>query len=244
MDQHPGDAELASRLGELRERIANASSRGLGQEVTLLCVTKQASDSFVWSLYRAGERHFGENYLQAARRRNWPADSVLHMIGSLQQNKARAASRFFDVIESVDRPGLLAQMDLASHVAPVATSALGSSHTRASSLSPRFLLQLNLTGDETRRGVSPEVAKRWLSLLSEIEAAHLDGLMMVADPALSPEARRPSFAQLFSLACEWRREYSMELPVLSMGMSADFEIAVEEGATEVRLGTALGVERH
>ena len=229
---------LAARLAALRERIAHAA-RSAGRDpadVKLLAVSKTQPAERVCEAVRAGLTAFGENRVQEAEAKI-PAVRALcaenlewHLIGGLQRNKARRAVELCDVIQSVDRPELLAALDKAA---------------AASGRRPRIFLQVNVDEEPQKSGCAPaELAE----LARAAEAcAHLDwvGLMAIPRACEDPEQVRPSFARLRALLDELNRARPAERRrvELSMGMTADFEVAVQEGATWLRLGTALFGER-
>jgi PLP dependent protein len=223
LDLAPG---LADRLAVVRERIA-AAARAAGRDggdVTLVAVSKTHDAGTVSSAIAAGQRVFGENRVQEAQAK-YPAlkaahsDLVLHLIGPLQTNKLKEAVALFDVIESVDRPKL--------------ADALAREMER-SGRRPRCFIQVN-TGEEPQKaGVPPAAADAFIVECRERWRLPIVGLMCI--PPLDQEPS-PHFALLREIA---RRH---QLPELSMGMSADYEIAIRLGATHVRVGTAIFGER-
>jgi PLP dependent protein len=224
-----GQAVLAdpveSNLRSVRARIA-AAARTVGRdpaEITLVAVSKAQPDARVVAALAAGHRLFGENYVQEAKAR-WPAlrarypDVVLHMIGPIQTNKARDVVALFDVIETVDRPKL----------ARVLAKEMTQQGRR-----PACFVQVN-TGEEPQKaGVWPADADAFIAECRGL-ALPVVGLM-----AIPPEAEEPSLH--FALLAEIARRNGLEQ--LSMGMSADYEIAVQFGATHVRVGSAIFGER-
>lgn len=209
------------RLAGIRERIARAAkvARRDSADVTLIAVSKTHSPEAIVPLVEAGQRVFGENRVQEAEEK-WPAlaeryeDLQLHLVGQLQSNKAEAAVRLFDAIHSVDRPSLVE--GLARAIAKAGRS-------------PTLFVQVNI-GDEPQKGGC--AVTELPDLLDQARGAGLtiSGLMCV--PPAKVEAA-PYFALLGKLA----RDHG--LPLLSMGMSDDFETAVTLGATHVRVGSAL-----
>jgi pyridoxal phosphate enzyme (YggS family) len=212
---------IAANLGAVRGRIA-AAARAVGRDpdaITLVVVSKAQPDERVIAALEAGQRTFGENYVQEAKAR-WPAlraryqGVVLHLIGPLQSNKARDAIALFDVIETLDRPKL----------ARVLAAEMARQGRR-----PACFVQVN-TGEEPQKaGVLPADADALIAQCRRLELP-LVGLM-----AIPPEDEEPSlhFALLAEIAKRNR------LDQLSMGMSADYEIAVPFGATHVRVGSAI-----
>jgi len=215
-------ADVAAGLAEVRERIA-AAARAAGRDpagVTLVAVSKTQPPERVEAALAAGQRVFGENYVQEAAGR-WPPlrerypDVELHMIGGLQSNKAAEAVALFDVIESVDRPKLARELAKAAE---------------RQGRRPRLLIQVN-TGEEPQKsGVLPAALPDLVGLCRDGLGLPLEGLM-----AIPPEGAdvAPHAALLAKLA---RRH---GLPAVSVGMSADFETAVRFGATQVRVGTLI-----
>jgi len=222
MNQNAG----AERLNAVRESIALAA-RDHGRdprEVTLIAVSKLFDAAAVEPVLAAGQRVFGENYVQEAKAK-WPAlrerypGVELHMIGPLQSNKARDALALFDAIHTLDRPSLAA--------------ALAKEIQRAGR-APVLFVQVN-TGEEAQKGgVAPLEADSFIRACRDEYGLALAGLMCIPPLADPPS---PHFALLGEIA---RRN---GLPALSMGMSADYEAAIQLGATHVRIGSAIFGER-
>ena len=212
---------IEANLQAIRERIA-AAARSVGRspaDVTLVAVSKAQPDERVVAALAAGQRVFGENYMQEARAR-WPVlrerhpDLQLHMIGPIQTNKAKDVVALFDVVETLDRPKL--------------AEALAREMARQGR-HPACFVQVN-TGEEAQKaGVWPGDADAFIRACRDL------GLPVVGLMAIPPEDEEPSlhFALLAKIAAR------NGLRQLSMGMSADFEIAVQFGATHVRVGSAL-----
>ena len=233
-----GEADaLRERLAAVHARIAAAAARAgrAAREVTLVGVAKHQPAARVVDAVEAGLDRVGESFAQEAREKVPAVQDALrarglppprwHFVGRLQRNKARLVAPLFDVVESVDRA------DLAEELA-----------RRAEAAGRRLdvLLQVNLTAEPQKGGVEPETLPGLLREAAALPALRVIGLMTVprADP--DPEASRPAFAQLRALRDALRRQAGGgELRELSMGMSGDFEVAVEEGATWVRVGTAI-----
>ena len=215
-------AAIGARLAEVRARI-KAAAEAAGRDpaaITLVAVGKTHDAETIAAALAAGQRVFGENRVQEAQAK-YPAlkakarDLVLHLIGPLQTNKVRDAVALFDVIETVDRPKLAAAL-------AAAMTAMGRR--------PKCFIQIN-TGEEAQKaGVLPKDADAFIAACREEYRLPIEGLMCI--PPLGEEPS-PHFAFLRELA----RRHS--LPDLSMGMSADYEIAVRLGATHVRVGTAI-----
>jgi len=225
---------VGDNVERIRERIAEAALRR-GRDpscVRLMAVTKTVDDSRIGEALAAGVDILGENYVQEAKRKIETLGRKVewHFIGHLQSNKARHAVCLFDLIHSVDRLGLAAELDRRSDRAGVVTP---------------VLIQVSLGGEETKGGVSPEDA---LALVREVAAMkHLSirGLMTMPPWFDDPEEARPFFRALREMGERVRESGipGVSMEELSMGMTQDYEVAVEEGATIVRVGRALFGER-
>lgn len=210
------------RLAEVRTRLARAAT-DCGRdpaEVTLVCVSKTFEADAIRPVLEAGERVFGENRVQEAQGK-WPAlrdayaDVRLHLIGPLQSNKAQDAVATFDVIETIDRPKI--------------AEALARAIDKAGR-TPELYVQVNTGAEPQKAGVSPEEADAFLETCRRTYGLAIGGLMCI--PPVDEQAS-PHFALLAKIAAR------NGLPVLSMGMSADFELAIQLGATHVRVGSAI-----
>jgi pyridoxal phosphate enzyme (YggS family) len=221
---------MKTNLAAITERIARACDKADRDpaSITLVGVSKTVDREVVDAACEAGLRHFGENRVQDARRKfaePLPDDAVLHMIGQLQSNKVAHALQVFDTIESVDRQSLIAELDR---------------QTLKLERTLPVLLQVNIAGEAQKAGCDPTEAIALARQIGAAERLELMGLMTIAPLVDDPESARPVFAGLRTL-----RDKLVDLgiapglPVLSMGMTNDFEIAIEEGATEVRVGRAL-----
>jgi pyridoxal phosphate enzyme (YggS family) len=224
---------IASNLSRILERITQAAAKAhrRPEEITLIGVSKTHPAASIREAYTAGLRHFGENRVQEWEgKRAQLADIAswckFHLIGHLQSNKAARAAKYFDRVDSVDDFSLAQKLDRAAA-------------EESPSLKLPVLIEVHIGGEETKSGV-PEAG---LSELAEQVLAlphlNLQGLMCIPPFFVNPEEARPFFAQLRSLGEELQSQLQYKLPVLSMGMSHDFEIAIQEGSTEVRVGTAL-----
>jgi pyridoxal phosphate enzyme (YggS family) len=215
-------ARISASLETIRARIDNAAraSGRTGSDITLVAVSKTHPVSAIEDALRAGQRHFGENRVQEAAakfpalRAAWP-DLRLHLIGGLQTNKAEDAVRLSDVVESLDRPKL--------------ADAIARAADRAGRV-PDLLVQVNIGDEPQKSGVPTAAADDFIALCRTRFAARLRGLMCIPPAGADPA---PHFAALAVLAARHG------LSVLSMGMSADFELAIRAGATHVRVGSAL-----
>ena len=227
---------IADRLAAIRARI-DAAARSAGRDpssVRLVAVSKTFPLDAVREAYSAGQRDFGENRVQEALQkieRSTDLTISWHLLGHLQTNKARKAAPAFAVIQSVDGVELLDRLDRAA-------ADTGSS--------PELLVQVDLAGEATKFGVPPDEARRLLDAAAERRAARVVGLMTLPPLPESPEDARPYFRRLRELRDQWQQAGvpADMLRELSMGMSGDFEVAVQEGATIVRVGTAIFGSRH
>jgi hypothetical protein len=223
--------DLAGRIRNVRERIARACSRGRRDpaEVTLVAVSKTHPAAAVRRAAEAGLTVFGENRVQEgvakieALRPDFPTLSW-RLIGRLQSNKAKTAVRYFEEIQSVDRSSLL----------EILSREAGASGRRLP-----IYVEVNVGGEASKGGVDPDGARALVESALAASSIDLRGLMTVPPFSDDPEASRPYFRELRSLRDCVRDETGAPIPGLSMGMSHDFEVAIEEGATVVRVGTAL-----
>ncbi len=217
---------IAERLEAVRLRIAEACRRGgrSPDEITLVAVTKGFPQEVVRAA--AGIRHFGENRVQEAQAKLPLLDDLSprptwHMVGHLQTNKVKTALNLFDIIHTVD------SLHLAETI---------SGRVTPSNRAP-VLLETNIAGDPAKYGFSPEELPAQAEAIRRLPGLDVRGLMTVAPMAEDPDELRPVFRRLRQLA------QTLDLPELSMGMTDDFEVALEEGATIVRIGRAIFGER-
>jgi pyridoxal phosphate enzyme (YggS family) len=216
------DADIAERIAAVRARIDRACDRA-GRppaDVTLIAVSKTHSASMIAAAYAAGLRDFGENRVQEAlskieRLRGEGVTPRWHLIGHLQTNKIRAAIEGFDILHSIDSERLARAISERAE-RPVAV-----------------LIEVNAGGEASKFGVAPEDAPKLAERIGALPDIDLRGLMTVAPQADDPEGVRPVFRKLREM------RDAIGLPELSMGMTDDFEVAVEEGSTLVRVGRAL-----
>jgi len=220
---------LARRLAEVRDRIA-AAERRAGRPaggVTLIGVVKTQPVESLAEAVALGLSDLGENRVQEAEQHQQGIGrdaARWHLIGHLQRNKVNRALEAFDVVHGVDDEALgvaLAQRAAnAGRTVPV-------------------LVEVNVSGESGKFGVAPAALPALLDALSGLAGLELRGLMTVGAPVEAPEAARAGFSQLRALREAGERRLGRPLPELSMGMSGDFEVAIEEGATMVRVGTAI-----
>ncbi len=222
---------LADRLTAIRQRISTAA-QSAGRDpsaVQLVAVSKTFPIAAVQEAYAAGQRLFGENKVQEGLEKIsafHPPDIRWHLIGHLQSNKARKAAPWFAMIESVDSVELLQRIDRAAAEAGA---------------TPELLIQIDLAQETTKFGARPEDARTVLDAAAACTAARVVGLMTIPPAPETPEDARPWFRKLRDLRDQWASA-GVPAPMLrelSMGMSADFEVAIQEGATIVRVGTAI-----
>ena len=225
--------ELASRLAAVQARIAAAAQRSgrAPEAVTLVGVTKTQPLALVQAAYAAGLRHFGENRIQEAAEKfaaYRPEGLTLHLIGHLQTNKARQAVSLFSLVHSLD----------SLHLAEALAARCADRPTPLD-----VLVEVNVAGEASKGGVPPDEALSLLRAALAWPGLRPRGLMTIAPLVGDPEEARPVFRRLRELRDECARALSVVLPELSMGMTGDFAVAVEEGATLVRVGRAIFGER-
>lgn len=220
---------VAQRLGAVRERIDNAAIQaGRNPEaVTLIAVSKTHPASTVDDAVAAGAADLGENRVQeASGKKPGVRAARWHLIGPLQRNKAKLALATFDMIHTIDRPEIAARLQV-----------LLEQHWPNRVV--EVLLEVNVGDEPQKAGVAPAEARDLLEAVRHHDRLEVRGLMAIPPFGLEPEASRPFFVELRELRDRLERETGRRLPELSMGMSHDFEIAVAEGATMVRVGTAI-----
>jgi hypothetical protein len=222
---------VAERVAEVRQRIAAAAARAGRDpgEVTLVAASKTRSAEEVAAAAEAGIVEFGENYVQEAAPKRAALEALgvsayWRMIGHLQRNKAAQAVEVFDVVDSLDSPRL--------------GRALQARAEQGVTAAVEVLLQIRLGGEPSKWGVEPSGADELLKMVQQMPLLRCLGLMTMPPPSSVAETRR-YFVELRELAEGLRERSGLPLPVLSMGMSQDYDVAVEEGATHVRIGTAL-----
>jgi pyridoxal phosphate enzyme (YggS family) len=229
---------IAENLADVRRRIAAAAGRSgrRPSDVTLVAVSKTFSAAHVREAWAAGQRDFGENKVQEAlQKMPETADMPIrwHLIGHLQSNKVRKAAGAFACVHSIDSVDLLGRLDAAVAALP------------PGGLRPEVFVQVDLAGEATKFGAPPDEARRCVRAALEARAVTLAGLMLLPPWHEDQEQTRPWFVRLR----EFRDGLIAEgvpagaLRHLSMGMSHDFEAAIEEGSTIVRVGTAIFGQR-
>src|SRR5579864_8328519 len=226
-----GAPSIAENISAIRERLARAAGRDPA-EITLMAVSKTVEPARMREAYDAGLRVFGENRMQEFEKKSAAlsdcAEAEWHLIGHLQTNKAADAARAFAAIDSVDSLRLAEKLNAAAEK-------LGKTLP--------VLLEINIGGEGSKSGFAPGSVEleALLSRAHELSSVRVRGLMTIPPFAEHPESTRPYFRQLRELAMSIaaRGLANVSMGVLSMGMSHDFEVAIEEGSTCVRIGTAI-----
>jgi PLP dependent protein len=226
------ERNIAENLETVRADIAESERRSgrLAGSVELIAVSKTHPPETVRQAVDAGQLLFGENRVQEAKAKipDLPAKLRWHLIGHLQTNKIRQALPLFEVIHGVDSVELL-------HEIQRIAGDLG--------LYPRVLLEVNVADESSKYGFSPQRLLAEVEQISRADRVQIEGLMTIPPLAPNPEDSRRYFVQLRQLRDRLETEFRFPLPHLSMGMSGDYRVAVEEGATYVRVGTAIFGER-
>lgn len=226
---------IAERYASVRERIEQACQRAgrRADEITVVGVTKTFPLEVVEAGYEVGLRHFGENRARELRdkARQRPGrfndgDLAWHMIGHLQRNKAKFIARHADFFQCLDSPRIAAELDKRA--------------AKNDRVIP-CLVEVNISGDAQKYGLAPEKTHEYLDHLAQYEHLAVKGLMAMASFVDDPEDVRPEFRQMRELfeTYDARHNPRVEMETLSLGMSNDFEVAIEEGSTMVRLGSVL-----
>lgn len=222
--------DVAANYRQILARIADAAARA-GRDVDrirLLAAAKSQSVEAIRTAVEAGVALIGENYVQEAqqKKQRLSVPAEWHMIGHLQRNKVKTALEIFDVIESMDSVGLAHELDKEGH-------------KRGKLV--RTFIEVNLGGEESKSGVARENVAPLLEAAAKLSWVRIEGLMAVPPFRQNPEDMRRYFRQLFDLKEKLAKLClpNMDLKELSMGMTRDYPIAIEEGATIVRVGTAL-----
>ncbi len=227
---------IADRVAAVRERIARAAERAsrAPEGITLVAVSKTFPTETVRTAFAAGVRHFGENRVQEGEAKVTALDGLRseglqwHLVGHLQSNKARKAVALFDVVQSVD------SVELAERLGRAASEA---------GRTLRVLVQVDLAGETGKFGLPEAAVPGALERMRSIDGLRVGGLMVLPPFLDDPEDVRPYFQRLRTLRDRMAAEGLLDGDDLSMGMSHDFEAAVEEGATIVRVGSAIFGER-
>ncbi len=219
---------LPDSIEQVRNRIESACLRSnrRKEDILLIAVTKTIPVERIQQALSEGLTHFGENYIQEAQQK---IDSIQqgtwHFIGHLQKNKAKYAVKLFSMIETVDNAALAQELNR---------------QTMQAGKTMEILIQVNEAGESTKSGLPPEKVPSLLQESPAWPALRIRGFMTMPPYDPDPEKSRPWFRSLYHWRDKWRQEFpEMDLTHLSMGMSHDFDVAIEEGATIIRVGTAL-----
>ncbi len=219
---------LENSIWRVKERISRACARSgrSDGEVLLVAVTKTVGAEKIRLAAACGLRDFGENYIQEARTKieGFGMDVCWHMIGHIQMNKVKYLPGLFDYLHSVDRWEILENLEKRGKPMKV-------------------LFEINLSGEASKHGSQEDDLRRMLEKVNTLTCIEPVGLMTMAPYMENPEDVRGIFARLRHILATVNNEFSLAMKELSMGMSSDFEVAIEEGATMVRVGTAIFGER-
>jgi len=223
---------ISENLERVREQIAQGAAKSgrSENEIELVAITKTHPAERIRKALEAGQILFGESRVQEARAKipGLPSNLRWHFVGHLQKNKIRHALPLFELFHGVDSLGLAQEMHR--------IAAEEGSH-------PRVLLEVNVAGEGSKFGFTTETLRAEMEALLELQRLSIEGLMCIPPLADEAESSRKYFVQLRELRDSIEKEFNLKLPHLSMGMTQDFWIAVEEGATLVRVGTAIFGER-
>ena len=224
--------ETAIRLAQVRELMAEAARKSgrPAEQIELVAVSKTHPAEKVQEAIAAGQLLFGESRVQEARAKIplLPSRLRWHFIGHLQKNKIRHALQLFELFHGIDSLVLAQEMERIAE---------------EEGMRPRVLLEVNVAGEASKHGFSPEALRRDLEAALSLGRLTIEGLMTLPPFAPEAEVSRQYFIALRKLRDQLEAEFDVRLPQLSMGMSGDFPIAIEEGATLVRVGTAIFGER-
>jgi pyridoxal phosphate enzyme (YggS family) len=225
-------SSVAENLERVREQVAEAAAK-VGRavdEIHLIAISKTHDAEKVRAAYEAGQTLFGESRVQEARAKIplLPSGLRWHFVGHLQKNKIRHALPLFELFHSVDSLALAQEMNRIAN---------------EDGTHPRVLLEVNVAGEGSKFGFKLETVRAEMELLLALPRLSIEGLMIIPPVAEKAEASRKYFVRLRELRAVLEKEFDVKLPHLSMGMTNDFPIAVEEGATLVRVGTAIFGER-
>ena len=225
---------IRKNIDAIRKRIKAAATRSgrPAAAVRLMAVTKTVDDRHIMEAIDAGIHILGENYVQEAKRKIEQMGRIVewHFIGHLQTNKAKYAARLFDMVHSIDRPEVAEELNKRCAI---------------ENRIMKILIEVNVSGEVTKRGIDPDGVLPLLEIIAHLNNLSVQGLMTMAPWSDNAEDARPYFIALRKLRDRIR---AMNIPAismeeLSMGMSGDYEVAVEEGATLLRIGSAIFGER-
>lgn len=224
------ETDIAANIEKIKQRIAAACARSgrNPDSIALMAVTKTVPAERILQAVDAGITLLGENYVQEAREKHelLGGRARMHLIGHLQTNKAKYAVRLFDCVHSVDRLELAQELDR---------------RTKAANRILDILIEVNVSGEQTKNGVPATRARELIRCIASLENLSVRGLMTMAPYSDDPETSRPYFQALRQLHDDIAREEipRVQMKELSMGMTDDFEVAIEEGSTIVRIGRAI-----
>jgi pyridoxal phosphate enzyme (YggS family) len=225
-------SSILDNLERVREQIAQAAAKAGRdvKDVELVAIAKTHPAEKVREAVEGGQTLFGESRVQEARAKITELSSNLrwHFVGHLQKNKVRQALPLFEMIHSVD------SFALAQDINRIAEE---------EGLFPRVLLEVNVAGEGSKFGFAPDDLREQMEMLLALPRLSIDGLMCIPPLAVESEDSRKFFVQVRELRDSLEKEFNMKLPQLSMGMTQDFPIGIQEGATLVRVGTAIFGER-
>jgi len=219
---------VAENLERVRAQIGEAAKKSGRRldDIELVAISKTHEAEKVRAAFDAGQQLFGESRVQEARAKIplLPSAARWHFVGRLQRNKVRHALALFELFHSVD------SLELARDMNRIADE---------EGLHPRVLLEVNVAGEGSKIGFAPEALREQMNALLEFPRLTIEGVMTIPPLAAEAEASRKYFAKLRQLRDEFAAQFRISLPHLSMGMTGDFPVAIEEGATLVRVGTAI-----
>ena len=219
---------MAENLKQVRGEIVKACQRAdrLENSVTLVAVSKTWPAEHVMRAYEAGQRHFGENKLQELeqKRSAMPDDCVWHFIGGVQRNKVRKICAAADWVHSISS---------------VKIAATFSRICQEEGTEIKGFLQTNFAREDTKQGFAEQELKEQSTELADLPGLQLSGLMAIPPAVGSPEESRPAFREIVRVQKELEVQMGQDLPCISIGMSGDYQVAIEEGATHVRVGASI-----
>ena len=227
--------ELNANLSNVEERVAAACKRAgrAREEVTLIAVSKTKPVEDLQVIYDAGIRDFGENKVQELTGKipEMPSDIEWHLIGHLQRNKVKYIVDKVKLIHSVDSYRLAEEINI---------------QAKKKGIIVPILIEVNAANEATKFGVKLEETLQLCEEIAQLENVHIEGLMTIAPNVVVPEENRPIFNKIKDLSVDIAAKNldNVDMRILSMGMTNDFEVAIEEGATHVRVGTAIFGERN
>ncbi len=221
---------IKENLSEVRENIRKACKKAgrNAEDVTLIAVSKTKPLSMLEEAYEAGARDFGENKVQEIVEKcpTMPEDARFHMIGHLQRNKVKQVLPHAVLIHSVDSLRLAEQID---------------QEAQKLGITAKILLEVNVAKEESKFGIMPEAVFEMVEQIAAFSHLKIEGLMTIAPFVEDPEENRPVFRKLYQLSVDIKKKNidNVDMSVLSMGMTGDYQVAVEEGATMIRVGTGI-----